>query len=212
MKHYLILPLALIILISNIFGCAQDPRLSRMLNGKGFYSDSFTEQQVQDARTKGLLTSKGHFYFETFQCIGLTSDSIYSNLIQHNMSGKLKELDANAIINVGYSADSNPFLQMIMLPVTLPTFPFNCNLFALSGDAVYVNAPGTTPDFSANNTLSCRERCNEETSPCYENCSNDYVKKGIVLTNEQTISRETDSYNCRNSCGKNYNLCVSKCL
>lgn len=107
--------------------------------GQGFYSEQFTQEQVQASAKAGKVSAVGKFSFEANSCGNYSTGLADRHLVHDTLREKLPELGANAAEHVGAT---ERFGYMVLSLILLP---MGCSDWTVSGQALLVDVPALPP-------------------------------------------------------------------
>ncbi len=100
--------------------------------GRGVYSPTLSEAQIDAAARAGKIKKLGHFQFDSSACGNYWTALADQNLIFPSLEEKLLELNADAA--VGIKATEATSADMLLYYVL--TLPMGCSDWTVSGEAV----------------------------------------------------------------------------
>ena len=101
--------------------------------GKGFYSDTYTEKQVQAAANVGRVKNLGRFSKDSFACFNYSPEMTDENVMAPAIQKKLKELRGNAADNV---VANRPWYFVALF--IRPFLPLGSTAWTISSEALLV--------------------------------------------------------------------------
>jgi len=107
------------------------------LQGRGFYSDHYSEGDVDHAAKAGKLIEKGHFSVDASECGIYTPGMADSRIVLPALQGSMLHMGGNAVRHVKAAETADIMLLSVL------TIPMACADWTISGDVVYVDAPST---------------------------------------------------------------------
>jgi len=113
--------------------CAPSPQY---LQGHGFYSDQYSEGEVDLAAKEGKLLEKGHFSLEASECGVYTRGLTDSRIVVPTLQSRMLFMGGNAVRHVKAVVPSADTALLGIL-----TIPMACADWTISGDVVYVDKP-----------------------------------------------------------------------
>ncbi|TAJ32320.1 MAG: hypothetical protein EPO64_01290 [Nitrospirae bacterium] len=131
-RHAWFLPAPLVLALLFLTACAPSESYRQ---GRGFYSEQFTQAQVQAAAKAGKVTEAGNFSFESNSCGNYSTGLADDHLVHATLQEKLPELGANAAEHIGATEQLRYFLLSLIL------LPMGCSDWTISGHALLVDVP-----------------------------------------------------------------------
>ena len=105
------------------------------LQGRGFYSESFSERDVEAAAKEGKVRNAGHFSVDASEC-GIYSPGLADSLIVvPALKDRLLHMGGNAVQHVK-ATERADFILLSFL-----TSLMACGDWTISGDVLYVDRP-----------------------------------------------------------------------
>lgn len=107
----------------------------QFLQGRGFYSESFSEAEVEAATREGKVRSVGHFSAEASECGVYTPGLADSLIVIPTLKDRLLHMGGNAVQHV--KATERPeFILMGILTIGMA-----CGDWTITGDVLYIDRP-----------------------------------------------------------------------
>lgn len=103
--------------------------------GSGFYSDQYSEGEVDIATKEGKLVEKGHFSTEASECGVYTTGLADSRIVIPTLQNRMLFMGGNAVRHIKASQPIDTAALSIL------TIPMACVDWTISGDVVYVDKP-----------------------------------------------------------------------
>jgi hypothetical protein len=107
----------------------------KYLQGRGFYSEFFSEGDVEAAAREGKVRSVGHFSTEASECGVYTPGLADSLIVIPTLKDRLLHMGGNAVQNVK-AAERPEFILMGILTIGMA-----CGDWTIDGDVLYVDRP-----------------------------------------------------------------------
>jgi hypothetical protein len=128
---------SLTLVLSLITGCT--PSMQYQL-GEGFYSDTLSKAQVDEAVMAGRVERLGRFSVSTGGCFNFnfTSEGTDRALIIPAVREKLQELHANAADKVGVRERFESWWDLLASFLLVPGL-LGCSAYTITGDALSVH-------------------------------------------------------------------------
>jgi hypothetical protein len=103
--------------------------------GRGFYSEDFSEVQVQAATKAGKVSKVGKFSFEASSCGNYTTGLADAHLVDATLQHELPKMGANVAERVTAAEPVGNILFSFLLA------PMGCSDWTISGQALLVDLP-----------------------------------------------------------------------
>jgi hypothetical protein len=107
------------------------------MQGRGFYSESFSEGDVEVAAKEGKVRNVGHFSVDASECGVYTPGLADKRIIIPTLKDRLLYMGGNVAQNVK-APERADFIAMSFL-----TSLMACEDLTISGDVVYVDRPNS---------------------------------------------------------------------
>ena len=105
------------------------------LQGRGFYSDTHAEHDLDLAAKEGKLIEKGHFSVDASDCGIYTTGMADSHIVIPALQRRILMMGGNAVWHV--KAVETPDIALL----TILVIGMACGDWTISGDVVYVDRP-----------------------------------------------------------------------
>jgi hypothetical protein len=105
------------------------------MQGRGFYSESFSEADIEAAAKEGKVRNAGHFSVDASECGVYTPGLADNRIVIPTLKDRLLYMGGNAVQNVK-ATERADFIAMSFL-----TGLMACEDLTISGDVVYVDRP-----------------------------------------------------------------------
>ena len=134
MSHSLFIPGVLLLGLSLTTACAPS---HQYLQGRGFYSDTYGEHDLDLAAKEGKLIDKGHFSVDASDCGIYTTGMADNHIVIPALQRRMLLMGGNAVQHV--KAVETPDIALL----TILVIGMACGDWTISGDVVYVDRPPT---------------------------------------------------------------------
>ena len=123
-----------LLMIMLVFASACAPS-HQYLQGRGFYSDFYSEGDVESASKDGKTIEKGHFSVDSSECGVYTPRMADLRIVLPVLQDRMLQMGGNAVRHV--KATEPPDIAVL----SILTIPMACVDWNISGDVVYVDKP-----------------------------------------------------------------------